>query len=102
MTTSTSTSFSGRPRPILDAIRTGTWKTGLGTLVTAAVAFGILNAEQATVANNIVASLVTIVTAVTAILAQVHVLQRAEPQVTPVVDPRANDGTRLVRVPPAT
>jgi hypothetical protein len=94
MSTTTSNP-SGRPRPILDAIRGGAWKTVLGTLVTAAVSFGVLNAEQATVVHNIVAAVATIVTAVTAILTQLHILGRAEPKVTPLADPRNSAGQRL-------
>ncbi|OXM69617.1 hypothetical protein [Amycolatopsis vastitatis] len=69
------------------------------------MSFGVLNAEQATVANNVVAALATIVTAVTAVLAQVHILNRAEPLVTPVADPRNDAGAQLAPVdtePPLT
>lgn len=92
-----------RPRPILEAILGGAWKTILGTLITAAVAFGLLNAEQATLLDNIVAALATLITLVTSFVAQLHVLGRAEPQVTPVVDPRDDTGTPLVPTlaPPA-
>ncbi|WP_103344051.1 hypothetical protein [Amycolatopsis sp. CA-126428] len=90
MTTST-----GRPRPILEAIRTGAWRTLAGTLITAAVSFGVLNAQQATVAGNLVAALATLLTAVTAVLSQLHVLANAEPLVTPVSDPRNDNGDRL-------
>lgn len=96
-----------RPRPILDAIRSGAWKSVLGTLVTAGVTFGLLNAEQATALNNVVAALATLLTAGTAALHTLHVLRRAEPAVTPTADPRADDGTPLVVAtagtdPPAT
>lgn len=97
MTQITNDDRPGRPRPILEAIRAGAWKTGLGTLVTAAVSFGLLNTEQATAANNIVATLATVVTAVTSIVAQLHLLRHVEPQVTPVSDPRTNTGEQLVR-----
>ncbi|MFK0249296.1 hypothetical protein ACIQUM_31745 [Amycolatopsis azurea] len=93
-----------RPRPILDSIRSGAWKTILGTLVAAAVSFGFLNADQATLLDNIVAALATLITLVTSFVAQLHVLGRAEPQVTPVADPRDDSGIPLVPalVPPDT
>ncbi|WP_394360746.1 hypothetical protein [Amycolatopsis sp. SB7-3] len=85
-----------RPRPILESIRSGAWKTILGTLVAAAVSFGLLNSQQATLLDNIAAALATLITLVTSFVAQLHVLDRSEPQVTPVADPRDNTGTPLV------
>ncbi|AXB41313.1 hypothetical protein A4R43_01250 [Amycolatopsis albispora] len=67
----------------------------LGTLIAAAVSFGLLNAEQATLLDNIVAALATLITLVTSFVAQLHVLGRAEPRVTPVSDPRDNAGAPL-------
>ncbi|WP_181771299.1 hypothetical protein [Amycolatopsis pittospori] len=91
-----------RPRPILDSIRSGAWKTIVGTLVAAAVSFGLLNGQQATLLDNIVAALATLITLVTSFVAQLHVLGRSEPKVTPVADPRDNTGSPLVPalVPP--
>jgi hypothetical protein len=83
-------------RPIVDAIRSGAWKTLLGTLVAGGVSFGVLNAHQATALTTIAATLVTLVTAVTSIVAQAHILTRAEPLVTPVAAPRDNAGQPLV------
>jgi hypothetical protein len=85
-----------RPRPILEAIQAGMWKTWLGGAVTAAVAFGILNTQQATAVNNLVAAVVTLVTVATSLAAQLHVLHTAEPQVTPVSDPQDDAGHKLV------
>jgi hypothetical protein len=98
------TNHNTRPRPILEAIRSGAWKTILGTLVAAAVSFGLLNGQQATLLDNIVAALASLITLVTSFVAQLHVLGRAEPQVTPVADPRDDTGTPLVPslVTPAT
>lgn len=87
---------SSRPRPILENIRNGAWKTIVGTLVTAAVSFGLLNSEQATLLDNIVAALATLITLVTSFVAQLHVLDKSEPQVTPLADPHDQDGTPLV------
>lgn len=96
-----------RPRPILEAIQTGAWKTVLGTVVTAAASFGVLDGEQATLANNAVAAIATIATAVTSLVAQFHILHNAEPEVTPLADPRDDTGHQLVTatgnaVPPPT
>ncbi|WP_134664027.1 hypothetical protein [Amycolatopsis sp. CFH S0078] len=88
--------LADRPRPILEAIRGGGWKTLAGTLIAAAVSFGILNAEQATALDNVVAAVVTLITFVTSAVAQFHVLDHAEPQVTPVADPRDDRGRPLV------
>ncbi|MFE0021895.1 hypothetical protein [Amycolatopsis sp. NPDC059021] len=82
-------------RPLLDAIHSGAWKTLLGTLITAGVTFGLLNAEQATVVNNIVAAAATLLTMITSAVAQWHILGKAEPAVTPVADPRDDAGTPL-------
>lgn len=87
------------PRPILDAIRSGAWKTILGTLVTAAVSFGVLDSHQASALNNVVAAVITLVTAATSAAAQLHILGRAEPLVTPVSAPRDSAGRPLVPVP---
>ncbi|SFO81976.1 hypothetical protein SAMN05421810_10163 [Amycolatopsis arida] len=90
-----------RPRPIRDTIRSGgAWRTAIGALITAAVSFGLLNTEQATLVDNIVATLATLITLVTSLIAQFHILGRAEPQVTPVSDPRDDHGAPLVPAPP--
>lgn len=99
------TNPNSRPRPILEAIRGGAWKTVVGTLVAAAVSFGLLNSEQATLLDNIVAALATLITLVTSFVAQLHVLGQAEPRVTPVSDPRDETGAPLVPAlipPPST
>lgn len=87
-----------RPRPILQAIRGGAWKTVLGTLIAAAVSFGLLNSEQATLLDNVVAALATLITLVTSFVAQLHVLGKSEPLVTPLADPEDEDGTPLVPI----
>jgi hypothetical protein len=69
----------------------------VGSLVAGGVAFGVLNAVQANAISNIVAAVVTVLPAVTTLLAEWHVLRRAEPQVTPLSDPQDSDGTTLVR-----
>jgi phosphatidylglycerophosphate synthase len=90
-------------RPIVDAIRGGAWKTALGTGISAAVSFGVLDTREASALNTVVAALVTIVTALTSVVAQLHILRNAEPQVTPVVEPRDNAGHPLIpAVPPPT
>ncbi len=85
-----------RPRPILDAIRSGAWVSVAGALITAAVAFGVLNVEQGHAVELIVSALVGVLAAGTSTLHAFHVLHRAEPEVTPVADPQDNLGRRLV------
>lgn len=93
-----SPSTTDRPRPILDAMTSGGNLIALvGSLVAGGVAFGVLNAIQANAINNIVAAIVTVIPAATAVLAQFHVLRTAEPRVTPLSDPQDSDGTPLVR-----
>lgn len=87
---------TARPRPILAAIRSGAWLPLVGTLLTAAVTFGLLNSEQGTAIGNLVAAVATLLTAITAALSNFHVLRRAEPEVTPVADPRDDLGRALV------
>ncbi|MFC0546942.1 hypothetical protein [Kutzneria chonburiensis] len=87
-----------RPRPILAAITSGgTLITAVGTLLAGLVAFGVLNSEQASAINNLVAAVLTVIPPATAVLVQLHILRTAEPQVTPVADPQDTDGTALVR-----
>lgn len=90
------TAATDRPRPILDAISSGMWKTVLGGAITAAVSFGLLDGQQATLVNNLVAAIATVVTIATSLLAQLHILRNAEPEVTPMADPRDNAGQPLV------
>lgn len=87
---------ASRPRPILDAIRSGMWKTALGAAITAAVSFGVLDGEQATLVNNVVAAIATLVTVATSLLVQFHILAHAEPEVTPLADPQDDAGHQLV------
>ncbi|TDQ01232.1 hypothetical protein [Labedaea rhizosphaerae] len=92
----TSAVLDSRPRPILEAIRSGAWVSVLGAALTAAVTFGLLNAEQVTALNNLVAAAATLITAVTAVLHGLHILRAAEPEVTPMSDPRDTDGRPLI------
>ena len=62
----------------------------IGRVIAVAVTFGVLNAEQATAVNNVVAG--KVVTLVIAVIAALLVLRHAEPQVTPASHPRAADG----------
>ncbi|MGI8307741.1 hypothetical protein [Saccharopolyspora hattusasensis] len=82
-------------------IRGGGWKTLLGTLLTAAVSFGVLNTGQATALDNLVAAVVTLITFATSAVAQFHVLDNAEPQLTPVADPRDNTDRHFIPAPAA-
>jgi hypothetical protein len=89
--------YSNRPRPILAAILSGSWRPAVGTAVTAAVAFGLLDSTQASAVNNVAAGLVTLLTALTATLHAFGVLTTSEKQTTPLADPVDADGERLVR-----
>ncbi len=83
-------------RPIFAAITSGAWKTALGTAITAAVSFGLLDTHQASLLDNIVAALATLLTAATSAIAQLHILRLAEPQVTPIAAPNNDAGVPLV------
>lgn len=45
---------------IVAALKSGAWKSWVVTALSAAVSFGLLDSEQATLINNIVASLATL------------------------------------------
>lgn len=92
-----------RPRPILDVIRNGGVIISVGgSIIAAAVTLGLLTAGQANAVTAILGALATLLPAATAITAQAHVLRVAEPQVTPVADPRSVNGAPLVAASPPT
>ena len=49
---------------ILAALKSGAWVSWIGTIVIAATAFGLLDSNQATQLNNIVAAVATVVAAI--------------------------------------
>jgi hypothetical protein len=84
-------------RPILHAILSGSWRPAVGTVITAAVSFGLVNAGQATALDNLAAAVATLLTALTSTVHAFGVLRASEGHTTPTVDPRDRDGTSLVR-----
>lgn len=89
-----------RPRPIADAASRMTKVVGtLSALVTALAGSGIavLSADQADALTALLGAVPGSVTLVAVALASFGVVSRAEPKVTPLEDPRAADGSELVR-----
>jgi hypothetical protein len=87
-----------RPRPILDAIRSGgVLISAAGSVLGALVAVGLLTATQANAVTVILGAVATLLPGATAAAAQLHVLTTAEPRVTPLSSPQDSDGTELVR-----
>ncbi|CAL9607984.1 hypothetical protein SUDANB95_05531 [Actinosynnema sp. ALI-1.44] len=89
-----------RPRPILDAFKSvGSAVALLGSVVTALVGWGVLSAAQGDAVAGLLGAIPGVVTLVTALLAAFGVVRKSEGQVTPLSDPRDNDGTELVPIP---
>lgn len=85
-----------RPRPILDKFKTvGGAVAFLGTLVSAAATYGVLDAAEANATNALLVGIPTFVTLVTGALSAFGVVKASEPLVTPVEDPRNNAGVHL-------
>lgn len=88
-----------RPRPIRDAFKSvGAAVALLGSVATSLVGWGVLTAAEGDAVSGLLGTLPGVVTAVTVLLAAFGVTRRAEPQVTPMRDPRDHDGTPLVPV----
>jgi hypothetical protein len=97
--------YENRPRPLADAGSRLTKTLGtLGALVTALAGAGIalLTAEQADALTAILGAIPGVVGLVATALTVFGVVKKAEPQVTPVVDPKTvdPDSFRLVRLVP--
>lgn len=75
--------------------------TAVGGVVTGLAGVGIITADQNTALQGLLAGVATLVAAGTSALAAFGVRKRAEPHVTPVDDPRADDGSTLVPIPGA-
>lgn len=91
---------AGRPRPIVAAFKTvGGAIATLGSVATALVGWGVLTAAEGDAIAGLLGAIPGVVTAVTVLLAAVGVTRRAEPQVTPLEDPRDNDGVPLLPIP---
>lgn len=71
----------------------------LSALVTSLAGYGIVTAVQGDAVTGLLGALPGIVTLIGTVIAAFQTATRGENQVTPLSDPRANDGTPLV---PAT
>lgn len=94
----TNRELSLRPRPILDAFKSiGSAISLLGSMVTAFVGWGILTEVQGDALEGLLGAIPGLITLITSLLSAFGVVRRAEPLVTPMEDPRTDDGVRLVR-----
>lgn len=85
-----------RPTPLRSAFKTtGSAVAFLGSLVTFAVTWGLLGADQATAIDALLAAVPGLIGLATALLASFGVVAKGEPQVTPVVAPQDNQGNQL-------
>lgn len=110
--------MADRPKPISDAVKyVGSGVSALLGVVNALVVMGVISHEQAAqldalgyavndatfpladVATTTVGVVSGLVTLVAGVLASFGVAKTAESRVTPVEDPRNNDGQRLVATP---
>lgn len=86
-----------RPEPLYDvASRVAGWRAALALIVTAAATFGLIDPAQASALDVVIASAAPLVTAILAALSAFKVAQRGRELVTPLSEPLAADGTRLV------
>lgn len=89
-----------RPTPLDDAASSVAKTVGtLSALVTALAGAGIalISADQASAVTALLGAVPGVVALVGTVLAAFRVRDVAKPEVTPVEDPRADDGTPLVR-----
>lgn len=68
----------------------------LATLVTALAGYGIVTAVQGDAVTGLLGAIPGVVTLIGTVIAAFQTATKGEEQVTPVADPRANDGTPLV------
>lgn len=87
-----------RPRPILAAAtQLKNWISVVSSIVAALGASGaLMSAEQVTATQGVLTALLVLIPAVSTVLTAFGIVRRSEPLVTPMQDPRDNDGTRLV------
>ncbi len=90
-------SLDERPRPLQEAASRLSKVLGVaGAVVTALVGFGIFSLAQGDAVQGLLGAIPGVVTAVVAVLSAFGVVRAAEPQVTPLSDPRDNDGNKLI------
>ncbi len=75
--------------------------TAVGGIVTGLTGVGIITADQNTALQGLLVGIGAVVAAATSAAAAFGVRRQAEPLVTPVADPRDNDGAHLVPIPGA-
>lgn len=85
-----------RPRPVLEAANSvGTWIGTAGSLVTALAGWGLMTAAQGDAVQSLLGAIPGLITLVTTLLAAFGVVRRSEPLVTPLSDPRNDEGLPL-------
>ncbi|HEY8588465.1 MAG TPA: hypothetical protein VIL55_02820 [Naasia sp.] len=91
---------SARPTPIREAFKSvGGAILAIGTVITALVTLGVLDAAQGTALEGLVALVPAVLEAVVVILVAFGVIKRAEKETTPLVDPRTSvfvDGVEVL------
>lgn len=86
-----------RPRPLRDAAsRLSTVLGVIGGIATALVGFGVLTAAQGDAVLGLLGLVPGLFTSVFTALAAFGVVRAGEPQVTPLSDPRDDEGRRLL------
>lgn len=95
------TNISNRPRPILTAAtQLKNWISVAAAVVAALGSAGILlSTDQVTALQSVLAALMPLIAALGPVLTAFGIVRRSEPLVTPMEDPRDNDGTPLVAMP---
>lgn len=102
MTTSQPTESENRNplRPI--AVRVGTIVGVLSAVATSLTGYGVINSVQGDAAVGLLGAIPGVITLAGTLFAAFHTARQGEDKVTPVADPRADDGTRLVPARPGT
>lgn len=89
-----------RPRPVHEAAKGQQLTTAIGTIITALAAIGVLTLDQSDAIQVILTIVAPVAAAVTGLLAAFGVVKKAEPNVTPLADPRDTLGNPLISEPP--
>jgi hypothetical protein len=86
-----------RPTPIRDAASAVQKGLGmLGAIATAAAGYGIITAVQGDAVTGLLGAIPGVVTLVSNLLVAFGIVNKAEPQVTPLASPRDSQGNALV------
>jgi hypothetical protein len=85
-----------RPRPVASAANWAQKTLGMiGAMATAAAGYGILAAAQNDAIQGLLGAIPGVIALVSNFLVAFGVTQKAEPEVTPISDPRDNAGNML-------